>query len=174
VPIEEGYITSQCSNRFSRIQQTVRPKDRCISCFVFQKLLVSPFGLFKNLHSTPKFLIQCGLITFDFALFWELQLALPHWVNDKAYHKLYSCLPLRLLKLCVKHAKPERGEERPLLYVMEMFSNSQCEGIRDKVFGFLNLGAKCCQIAVLLNYPKKIPSRNYRNGHRTSCETALE
>jgi len=114
------------------------------------------FWVIQKLALNTQVLIQCGLITFDFALFWELQLALPHWVNDKAYHKLYSCLPLRLLKLCVKHAKPERGEKRPLLYVMEMFSNSQCEGIRDKVSGFLNLGAKCCQIAVLLDYPKNL------------------
>lgn len=125
----------------------------------------------QELVLPPDVLVQCGSITFDFALFQPPRISriLIRLFFDKAKPELANVFfspcnyasKIKLLrndwtsifKLLSKWAGYNRNS---LIEIMQSTSHTECEDVRDKVFGVLSLTAKCCQDAVPPDYSKTV------------------
>jgi hypothetical protein len=133
----------------------------------------SRLWIIQELALSSKAVVQCGSITFDLNLFQSkisLHLNSILWDGGRdttEYRATWRALfkPTKITDL--RNEKGSKGEERgnkshntgelgSLLSIMHDTSTSQCEDIRDKVFGVLSLSKYCCREAVPPDYTKTL------------------
>jgi hypothetical protein len=132
----------------------------------------SRLWIIQELALSSKAVVQCGSITFDLNLFHSkinLHLNSILWDGSRdttEYRATWKALlkPTKITDLRNQRAPKQEGRDKShstgefssLLSIMHDTLKSQCEDMRDKVFGVLSLSKHCCREAVPPDYTKTL------------------
>jgi hypothetical protein len=133
-----------------------------IENFCFERKYWSRLWIIQELVLATEIRIQCGG---DQLEWWKFAYLLDRMDRDRhrvsavikpTTEKIRRSIPARLVRQRIDKQRRSKGllqlDESPLHDLCLRFVEAKCEDNRDKIFGLLGIGAKCCRDAIPVDY----------------------